>query len=217
MKIAAALMRCSIAFNRMLVGWRDGIILAEGPAASSYELSAPSPLDGRGNHRTAVASQQFSGSWTMVVYLTLALAFSAPEPVGAQSASARSVPAEDASCPSLDFAAFLSVFSEMPDVQRKFTLFPLKFRGYDDDFNLKTRLFSSFEAIPTFAEKFGGAIFAGAGQRKSQNLDVKTVQKAKGDSREVLLVSANAGVSVHFFFKMRQGCWFLYAVDDTST
>jgi hypothetical protein len=228
MRIAAGLMCGLAAFSRRFIGRRDGVVLAEGPASLAtsrrYEFDAESPLHvsllhGRGRRRTAVGSRQLSGSWTIVVQLMLALAvaFSLPEPVGAQGASAKSALAKEPSCPSLDFEAFISVFSEQPAVQRKFTLFPLKFRDYDDNFDLKTRHFSSFEATPTFDEKFGGTIFANSEQRKSQNLDVKMVNKAKGESREVLLVSANAGVSVHYFFKMRQGCWFLYAIDDTST
>jgi hypothetical protein len=97
-------------------------------------------------------------------------------------ASSKSKMTEDAACPSRDFAAFLSTFSEQANVQRRFTLLPLKFREYDDDLKLKTRVISSFEAIPTFSAEFGGAVFGNSRQRRSQKLKIEISKERKAIS-----------------------------------
>ena len=135
----------------------------------------------------------------------------------AQTTVSKPTVTQDASCPYRDFAAFISAFSEQPNLQRRFTIFPLKYQDYDDDFNLKASVISSFEAVPTFNPEFGRTIFANAKQRKSQKLEIEIEREKQNEFRDVVLVVPDTGVNVHYLFKKTEKCWFLYEIRDTST
>jgi hypothetical protein len=143
--------------------------------------------------------------------------------------------AANETCPAADFTKFLSIFSASPDLQRRYTRFPLKFGVWvgDLDEEYKTSTIGSFEKIPNYDPKNRTVLPTPSYMRKyglkTEIITIKNSKKANDENvfpEEIVSDPAQAivrawvpdtGVNVLYLFKRMNGCWFLYFISDRST
>lgn len=139
--------------------------------------------------------------------------------------------ATNETCPAADFTKFLSIFSASPDLQRRYTRFPLKFGLWvvDPDEEYKTSTIGSFEKIPNYDPKNRTVLPTPSYMRKyGLKTEIITIKNSKKPNDENVfpeeIVSDPAqvivrvgGVNVLYLFKRMNGCWFLYFISDRST
>ena len=143
--------------------------------------------------------------------------------------------ASNSACPSAEFAGFLHAFSARPDLQRRYTRFPLEFglRLGDPDDGYKKSTIHSFEKIPNYYPK-NRTVFPTPEriEKFGMRTEITTIKNSKtakdknvfpeeiiSDSAvvTVLVTLPDSGVLVFYRFRKMQGCWFLYAISDRST
>ncbi len=187
--------------------------------------------------------QQMSrlGSCLWAAGLLAGLSLSFGYAVAQPAASSPGAVAASEACPATDFAKFMVVFSASPDLQRRYTRFPLKFglwdlahsRPDDPDEGYKTSMIASFEKIPNYDPKnrtvFPTPLYVRKHGLKMETITIKNSQKATDANvfpEEVISDPAQAivrvwvpdtGVNVLYLFKRMSGCWFLYFISDRST
>lgn len=144
-------------------------------------------------------------------------------------------------CPAADFTKFIGAFSASPDLQRRYTRFPLKFglwdqahsRPDDPDEGYKTSMIASFEKIPNYDPKNRTVFPKPSYMRKhgltTETITIKNSKKSTAENafpEEIIsdpaqvIVRVNVpdtGVNVLYLFKRMNGCWFLYFISDRST
>ena len=143
-------------------------------------------------------------------------------------------PKATARCPAQNFGRFLELFSDSPNLQRRFTRLPLEYGevidpGYPEpsrEFAL--RMIESYDKIPLFDRRDGGRIFP---SRTKRNRDDLVIVQERGmreepefpderivpDDEVVLLFVGNTGFGIYFRFARSGNCWFLEAIHDKST
>jgi hypothetical protein len=130
-------------------------------------VAKPRSSTGRG-HAIGGAFAWTAGSWHLFLLIRLCEPAVAQEPAKAPLPELLRVTGKR-SCPSEDFDKFLPAFAEREDLQRRFTHLPLKYGGYDDDFNLFKRDIGAFEKIPTRDQEGSGLIFPNKAARVEGN------------------------------------------------
>ena len=142
-------------------------------------------------------------------------------------------PKANARCPAQDFGRFLDVFSDSPNLQRRFTRFPLEFGevidpGYaEPSREFSIRMIESYDKIPLFDRGDGGRIFPSRTKRNRGDLVIVRErgmrekpefpdERDDPDDEVVLLFFGNTGFGVYFRFLRDGNCWFLQAIHDKS-
>lgn len=183
---------------------------------------------------------RFSLVWWAAGLLT-GLLFSFDYAVAQSSVSSIKAVAASETCPAADFAKFLPIFSASPDLQRRYTRFPLKFglwdlahsREDDPDEGYKTSMIRSFEKIPNYDPKNRTVLPTPLDMRKHGiKTEIITIENSKSANDEnafpeeiisdpaqviVRVGVPDTGVNVLYLFKRMKGCWFLYFISDRST
>jgi hypothetical protein len=125
------------------------------------------------------------------------------------------------------------VFSDSPNLQRRFTRFPLEFGevidpGYaQPSREFSIRMIESFDKIPLFDRGDGGRIFPSRTKRNRGDLVIVRErgmrekpefpdERDDPDDEVVLLFFGNTGFGVYFRFLRDGNCWFLQAIHDKS-
>ena len=149
------------------------------------------------------------------------------------STSKSGSPKANARCPAQDFGRFLDLFSDNPNLQRRFTRLPLEFGevidpGYPEPSReFSVRMIESFDKIPLLDRGDGGRIFP---SRTKRNRDDLVIVRERGmrekpefpderdeaDDEVVLLFVGNMGFGVYFRFSRDGNCWFLQAIHNKS-
>lgn len=118
--------------------------------------------------------------------------------------------APHSTCPSREFSAFLSMFSESVDIQRDFTRYPLERQHLD--------LGTSPEPKPVVRSlqrnQVSFPVIPGAAERKLKSLSLR-VENVDYGAVKLLLVKADTDYQVVYLFR-RDSCWSLYRIEDWS-
>lgn len=171
--------------------------------------------------------------------LLTGLVFSCERAVGQPSATAVGPVAANEACPATDFRTFLPLFSASPDLQRRYTRFPLKFGLWDPghmegpDDGYKTSMITSFEKIPNYSPESRTVLptptYMQEHGLKTSIITVKNSKKPNDENafpEEIVRDAAHVivrvgvpdtGVNVLYLFRRMNGCWFLYSISDRST
>jgi hypothetical protein len=177
--------------------------------------------------RTIVSTFLFVGAFPSAEVAVADPLTQAPDAPAVQAAA-------DNACPSTDFAAFLRAFSDSPDLQRRYTSFPLEFGLYHpgrDEF--KKSKIPSFEKIPNY-DREDRTVFPTSARIKESELKIEVItnknSKTEKDEnvfqeeivRDTGVVAVEAhipdtGVLVYYRFRKTKGCWYLYLISDRST
>lgn len=113
-------------------------------------------------------------------------------------------------CPSQEIGNFVRVFAERGEIQKQFTVQPLRMDSLDADAQPEPRQISrevpgneiSFPVMPNFAEQRQGGL----------EMDVR---QADDKEAEVILRKPDTGYQLAFMFR-KGSCWQLYRISDDS-
>src|SRR5262245_32719968 len=157
-----------------------------------------------------------------------------PAVTSLQSAQQKSDAPKNVRCPSKHFGRFLELFSDNPNLQRRFTRLPLEYGevidpGYPEPSReYYQRMIESFETIPLFDRRDGGRIFPSRAKRNRDDLVIEWErgmlekpefpdERISPDDDVVLLFVGGTGFGIYFRFAQTGNCWFLEAIHDKST
>jgi len=114
-------------------------------------------------------------------------------------------------CPSPKFAGFLAVFAERPDLQRRFTRFPLAYAAVEDGPDEPVTV-----ERPVPADSAPEPLFPSAEARARSGLEVE-VDSARAERRVASVFKPDTDARIEYTFERQaDGCWLLTRYDDQS-
>jgi hypothetical protein len=165
-----------------------------------------------------------------ILLLLMGQATAAPQTSQQKTEASKAAPR----CPAKDFGRFLELFSDSPNLQRRFTRFPLEYGevidpGYPQPSReYVQRMIESYDKIPVLDRRDGGRIFP---SKTKRNRDDLVIVQERGmreepefpderivpDDDVVLLFVGSTGFGVYFRFGRTGNCWILESIHDKSS
>ncbi len=124
------------------------------------------------------------------------------------------------SCPSQNFATFLKAYRNNVDIQRAFTVIPLKFNSFYPNYGEKPDVSHLKAADLHFAEPSEAQfpIFINAQELEMQGVKLSMKKQSSRWYRVQTGSMGGTGANAYDFdFKKLNGCWLLVEITDFST